>query len=138
MTNESIGKPYNLRVNSLSTERYAKFIVSEQGDELIFDSLGRVEVDGELRHKTIVQRQNIEGRVLGGGDAYLSRSEFSLAGMSSDYGEVHQRILDEFLPLIVEKYQAKGIGITKTIADGSDSVNKMMTPKRVRDFICFL
>src|SRR3989338_8879441 len=124
-------KIYNLRVNSLSTESYAKFIVSEQGDELIFDSLGSEEVNGKLRHKAIVEKQNIEGIVLGGGDVYLSESSLSLTGMSSDYGIVHQKILDEFLPLLVKEYKARGIEVTKTKADGKDFLRG--NSKRVRD-----
>ena len=137
MENENQSRQYDLRVNSLSTESYAKFVVSEQGEELVFDSLGRTEVDGDLKHRTIVEQQTIEGKVLGGGDLYLSDNEFNLTGMSSDYGVVHQRILDKFLPLIIASYKARGIDVTGE-AFGSDSVNRMTTPQRVRDYITFL
>ena len=127
---------YILRVNTLSREDYAKFIVSEQGGELVFDSLGQEEVIGELRHKQITEVQGIAGLVLGGGDLYFRKSEgVSLTGESTDYGQVHEKILRGFLPLIRSAYEERGISVVKTEADGAAMVNEMVTPKRVIEYI---
>ncbi|MCP3682861.1 MAG: hypothetical protein GY861_09245 [bacterium] len=97
-----------LRIGNIEGEiggdTYHKFIVSKDGESLVYHSL---EYYPELIHKGVATQYNIplENVIAGGSARNADPKILTLEGLSAELGKMHQDIMELFAPKLLDAYR---------------------------------